>query len=57
MEKGKRNIAMEVVHEVSVEFPETKDFINKKLEQKCFKEKTSVEEVIYFSLTSLEADG
>ena len=30
---------MEVLHEVSVEFPETKQFIGEHLEQKCLKRK------------------
>ena len=48
MEKRKLNIAMEVLHEVSVTFSETKEFIDEKLEPKCFKENISVEEVIFF---------
>ena len=54
IEKTKLNIAMEVQHKVYVPFPETKDFINEKLKQKCSNENISVE-VIYFSLTSLQA--
>ena len=40
--------------EVSIEFLETKQFIEENLEQTCLKENVSVEEVIYFSLASLE---
>ena len=47
---------MEVLHEVSVTFTETKEFIDEKLEQKCSKENISVKEVICFSLTRLEAN-
>ena len=54
--KRKLNIAMEVLHEVSVTFTETKEFIDEKLEQKCSKENISVKEVICFSLTRLEAN-
>lgn len=39
---------MQVLQEVSVTSPETKDFINEKLEQKCANEYISVEEVIHF---------
>ena len=45
-------IAMQVLHEMSVEFPDTKNFIEELLEQKYLKENISVEEVIYFSLTN-----
>ena len=54
MEKRNLNIAMKTLNEVSVEFSETKQFIEH-LEQKYLKENISVEEVIYFFLTSLEA--
>ena len=54
--KRKLNNAMEVLHEVSVTFTETKEFIDEKLEQKCSKENISVKEVICFSLTRLEAN-
>lgn len=56
MEKGKLNIAMEVLRELSVTYPETKESIDEKLENKCSKEHISVEEVIYSSLTTLEAN-
>ena len=55
MEKRNLNIAMKTLNEVSVEFSETKQFIEEHLEQKYLKENISVEEVIYFFLTSLEA--
>ena len=35
MKKGKLGILMEVLNEVSIEFPETKQFIDKRLEKKC----------------------
>ena len=53
--KRKLEITLEVLHEVSVELPETKQFIEEHLEQKCLKEDIPVEEVIYFLFTSLEA--
>ena len=54
-EKRKLSVTLELLNEVSTEFTETKNFINEYLEQKCLKENISVEEVIYFSLISLEA--
>lgn len=55
MDKRKLNTAIEVLHEVSVEFPDTKEFIEERVEQKCLKENISVEEVIYLFLTSLKS--
>ena len=39
---------MEILNEVSIEFPETKQFIEEHLKQICLKEKILVEEVIFF---------
>ena len=47
MEKRKLKISLEVLNEVTAEFPEIKEFIEELLEQKCLKENMSVEEVIY----------
>ena len=46
MEKRKIKITLEILIEVSVEVPETKQFIEEHLEQKCLNENISVEEVI-----------
>ena len=54
MEKRKFEITIEVLNEVAAELPETKEFIEERLEQKCLKENISVDEVI-FLFTSLEA--
>ena len=54
MDRRKLNIALEVLNKVSVKFPETKQFIEEHLQQKCLKENISVEEATYF-LTSLVA--
>ena len=54
MEKCKLCITLELLNEVSIELPETKNVINEHFEQICLKENVSAEEVIYFSLTSLE---
>ena len=44
---------MQVLQEVCVTFPETKDFIDEKLKRKCANENIFVVEVIYFSLLCL----
>ena len=54
MDKQRIRITMKVLGKVKVQFPETKEFIEEHLEQKCLKENISVEEVI-FIFTSLEA--
>ena len=54
MEKRKLKISLEVLNDVTAEFPETKEFIEEHLEQKYLKENISVDEVI-FLFTSLEA--
>ena len=55
MEKRKLEVTLGVLNEVSVECMETKQFIQEHIEQKCLKENISVEEIIYFLFTSLEA--
>ena len=55
MEKRKLCITLEVLKEVSTEFPETKQFVDEHLERKCLKENIPAEEVIYFSVRNLEA--
>ena len=55
MEKRKLKVTLGVLNEVSVECMETKQFIQKHIEHKCLKENISVEEIIYFLFTSLEA--
>ena len=54
MEKRKLKITSEVLKEVTAEFPESKDSIEERLEQKYLKENISVEKVIYL-FTRLEA--
>ena len=53
MEKRKFINAMQVLQEVSVIFPRTKNIIDKKLEQQCSKENIYEEEEIYFALLCL----
>ena len=47
MDKKKLNTAMQILHEVSVEYSDYKDFMEGHLEQRSLKENLSVEEVIY----------
>ena len=47
-------MTMKVLGEVKVQFPETKEFIEERLEQECLKKYISVEELI-FIFTSLGA--
>ena len=55
METRKLEVTLGVLNEVSVECMETKQFIQEHIEQKCLKENISVEGIIYFLFTSLEA--
>ena len=47
MDKRTIKIAIKVLDEVKAQFPETKEFIEDRLEQECSKENISVEEVIF----------
>ena len=40
-------MTLKVLNEVKVVFPQTKGFIDERLEQKCLKENLLVEEVIF----------
>ena len=48
---------LEVLNELSIELPETKQFMEEHLEQKCLKENQSVEEEICFYLSNPEAES
>ena len=54
MQKWKLKVTLEVLNEVTVKFPGTKEFIEEHLEQKYLKENVPVEEVM-FLFTTLEA--
>ena len=56
MVKRKLRITLKVLNEVKLQFSETKEFTEERLEQECLKENISVEEVI-FLFTSLEAQS
>ena len=55
MDKRRVKIISRVLDAVKLNFPETTQFIQDCLEQKCSNENTSVDEVI-FLFTSLEAN-
>ena len=57
MKKQKLTITLKALNKVEDQFPQTKELIEERLEQKYLKENTSVEEVIFlFFFTSLEAE-
>ena len=56
MDKRRLRIAMKVLDEVKVQFPETKKFISERIEQECSKENIPVEELI-FLFTSQEVNS
>ena len=51
MNKRRIKIAIKVLGEVKIQFPETVEFINDRLEQDCQKENMSVDEVIFFYIS------
>ena len=53
MDKKRLRLALRILEAVKTKFPETKQFIDNTMEDKCQKEKISADEV--FFLTSLEA--
>ena len=53
MDKRRLRVALKVLDEVRVRFPDTKEFIEDCIEHECLKENISADEVIVF--TSLEA--
>ena len=56
MYKRRIRIAVKVLDEVKVQFPETKKFISERIEQECSKENIPVEELI-FLFTSQEVNS
>ena len=51
MDKRRIKIAIKVLGEVKIQFPETVEFINDRLEQEDQKENMSVDEVIFFYIS------
>ena len=48
MEKRRLRITLKVLNEVKVQFPQTKEFIEARLQQVCFKENIAVENNVSF---------
>ena len=57
MDKRRLQIVLKVLSEVSATFSDTKEFIDKKLEEICVREKLSVQEIIHSLLFCLIADA
>ena len=57
MNKRRLHIVLKVLSEVSTTFSDTKEFIGKKLEEICVREKLSVQEIIHSLLFCLIADA
>ena len=55
MEKLKTKILLEVTGDIIIQYPDTNDFIQQKLNEKCDKEEILIDKVICFFLISLEA--
>ena len=55
MEKLKTKILLEVIDDIIIEYPDTNEFMQQKLNEKCDREGISIDKVIYFFLISLEA--
>ena len=51
MAKLKIKILLEIINDIITEYPNTNDFIQQKLIQKCDREGISIDEVIYFFLS------
>ena len=49
MDKQRLRVALKVLDEVKVQFPETKQFIEDAIEQECLKENISADGVIFFT--------
>ena len=48
MDKRRLRVALKVLDEGRVQFPDTKQFIEDSIKQECLKENISADEVIYF---------
>ena len=50
-------MALKVLDEVKVNFPDNKQFMEEAMEQECLKEKITVEEVISFAILEKKSPG
>ena len=57
MDKWRLRVALKVLDEVKVNFPDTKQFMEEAMEQECLKEKITVEEVISFAILEKKSPG
>ena len=48
MDKRRLRVALKVLDEVRIHFPDTKQFIEDSIDQECLKENISADEVIFF---------
>ena len=55
MEKLKIKILLEMADDIIIEYPNTNNFIQQKLNEKCDREGISIDRIICFFLISLEA--
>ena len=50
MDKKQLRVALKVLEEVTVKFPNTKQFVDDTMEEECQKEKISANEVIFLQV-------
>ena len=55
LDKQRLRVALKVLDEVKVKFPETIQFIEGCIEQECLKENVPVEEVIFFTILEVKS--
>ena len=55
MDKRRLKLALKVLDEVKVQFPETKQFIEKCIEQECLKENIPAETVMFFTILEVKS--
>ena len=54
MEKRKTNILLELIDDIIVEYPDTKEYIQQKLQEKCEREGILIDTVNIFFLASFQ---
>ena len=55
LDKRRLRVALKVLDEVKVKFPETIQFIEGCIEQECLKENVPVKEVIFFTILEVKS--
>ena len=48
MEKRKTNILLELIDDIIVEYPDTKEWMQQKLQEKCERERILIDTVIFY---------